>query len=98
MDSGMIGKIEKAKRYAEERERIHFEQFQVTFKGTNGVHRVSYNNGAWNCSCRFFAGRGVCSHTMAMERVLGVMLPPEAIDPCACPPEIPPVRAQAEAA
>jgi hypothetical protein len=25
MDNGMIGKIEKAKRYAEERTRIHFE-------------------------------------------------------------------------
>ena len=25
MDSGMIGKIEKAKQYAQERERFHFE-------------------------------------------------------------------------
>jgi hypothetical protein len=30
MDSGMIGKIEKAKRYAEERERIRFEAFRAT--------------------------------------------------------------------
>lgn len=79
MDSGMIGKIEKAKRYAEEPERISFEQFQVTFRGTNAPHRVVYTNGRWSCTCRFFASRGVCSHTMAMERVLGVMLPPEAV-------------------
>ncbi len=31
MDNGMIGKIEKAKRYAEERERIRFESFRATF-------------------------------------------------------------------
>ncbi len=29
MDSGMIGKIEKAKRYAQERERFHFEALTV---------------------------------------------------------------------
>ena len=81
MDSAMIGKIEKAKRYAEEPERIQFEEFQVTFQGTNAPHTVSYHKGTWRCTCRFFSGRGVCSHTMAMERVLGVMLPPEAIAP-----------------
>ncbi len=81
MDSGMIGKIEKAKRYAQEPERIHFEQFQVTFQGTNGYHTVTFDKGRWGCTCRFFAGRGVCSHTMAMERLLGVMLPPEVMAP-----------------
>ena len=81
MDSGMIGKIQKSKRYAEEPERIRFEQFQVAFKGTNSRHKVSYNQGSWSCTCNFFAGRGVCSHTMAMERLLGVTLPPEAMAP-----------------
>jgi hypothetical protein len=81
MDSGMIGKIEKSRRYAEEPERICFEQFRVTFEGTNSQHRVSYEGGTWTCTCHFFTSRGVCSHTMAMERVLGVMLPPEAIVP-----------------
>ena len=79
MDSGMIGKIQKAKRYAEEPDRICFEQFQVTIEGTNSEHMVSYKQGTWHCTCNFFATRGVCSHTMAMERLLGVMLPPEAI-------------------
>jgi hypothetical protein len=81
MDSGMIGKIQKSKRYAEEPERIRFEQFQVSFRGTNSKHTVSYNDETWKCTCNFFATRGVCSHTMAMERLLGVMLPPEAIAP-----------------
>ena len=78
MDSGMIGKIQKAKRYAEEPDRFCFEQFQVKIQGSNSQHAVTYDSGAWTCTCRFFASRGVCSHTMAMERLLGVMLPPEA--------------------
>jgi hypothetical protein len=81
MDSGMIGKIQKSKFYAEEPERIRFEQFQVTFDGTNSKHEVVYERGNWRCTCNFFATRGVCSHTMAMERLLGVMLPPEAVAP-----------------
>ncbi len=81
MDSGMIGKIQKARFYAEEPERIRFEKFRVTFEGTNSRHTVSYDEATWQCTCGFFANRGVCSHTMAMERLLGVMLPPEAMAP-----------------
>ena len=75
MDYGMIGKIEKAKRYAEERERVQFEQFQATIVGTNNSHRITFDHGEWNCDCDFFTSRGVCSHTMAMERILANMLP-----------------------
>lgn len=76
MDSGMIGKIQKAKQYAEEKDRIEFTQFSVVLRGTNDDHRVTYDNGRWNCQCNFFASHGVCSHTMAMERVLGEMIRP----------------------
>jgi hypothetical protein len=75
MDYGMIGKIEKAKRYAEERERIIFEQFRATFDGENNPHTVEYIDGTWRCDCDFFLTRSVCSHTMAMERILEGMLP-----------------------
>jgi hypothetical protein len=75
MDYGMIGKIEKAKRYAEERERIRFDSFHATFDGENNPHTVHYEQGNWTCDCDFFATRGVCSHTMALERVLEGMLP-----------------------
>lgn len=74
MDYGMIGKIEKARRYAEQTERIQFEQFTVTFNGENNPHTVMYAEGSWHCDCNFFASRGLCSHTMAMERILGQML------------------------
>lgn len=74
MDYGMIGKIEKAKFYAEERERIQFVSFQVNIQGDNSSHRVGYNQGQWNCDCDFFASRGNCAHTMAMEKVLADMV------------------------
>ena len=75
MDYGMIGKIEKAKFYAEERDRIHFESLRATLRGDNdSVHTVSYDNGTWNCDCSFFSTRGVCSHTMAMEKILADMV------------------------
>jgi len=75
MDNGMIGKIEKAKRYAEERERIRFESFRATFDGDNNPHTVEFGSEGWKCDCDFFQRRGVCSHTMALERVLERMLP-----------------------
>ena len=75
MDYGMIGKIEKAKRYAEERERISFEMFRATFEGENNPHTVLYEHGEWTCDCNFFLSRGVCSHSMALERILDGMLP-----------------------
>jgi len=76
MDSGMIGKIQKAKRYAQEFDRITFNEFQVTFKGNHDTYTVTYDGGQWGCGCNFFAKRGVCSHTMALEKILGVMLAP----------------------
>ena len=75
MDYGMIGKIEKAKRYAEERDRICFDQFTVTFDGDNNPHIVRFEENTWSCDCEFFRSRGVCSHTMALERILEGKIP-----------------------
>ncbi len=78
MDSGMIGKIQKAKQYAQERERMQFTRFTVNFQGNHNTYTVEYEEGKWHCECDFFATRGVCSHTMALERVLEGMLPTNA--------------------
>ncbi len=75
MDYGMIGKIEKAKRYAQERERFRFEKFDVTFGGDNNTHRVTFDHGVFHCDCEFFVLRARCSHTMALEQLLDKMLP-----------------------
>ncbi len=74
MDYGMIGKIEKGKLYAEERDRFTFNSFEVQIQGDNNIHVVKYNQGIWNCDCDFFSTRAVCGHTMAMERVLQDMV------------------------
>jgi hypothetical protein len=74
MDSGMIGKIQKAKRYAQERERFHFESFTVTIAGENNTHRAVFTDGKWECDCDFFHGRGICTHTMALEELLKGMI------------------------
>lgn len=75
MDSGMIGKIEKAKRYANQRDRIRVESLTVTITGENNPHTVHFDNGEWQCDCAFFQSRGRCSHTMALEMILEGMLP-----------------------
>ena len=75
MDYGMIGKIEKAKRYASQRDRIKFSSLKVTFEGQNNPHTVGLDNGVWQCDCDFFQTRGRCSHTMAPEIILEDMLP-----------------------
>jgi hypothetical protein len=79
MNSSLIGKIEKAKRYAGERHRLRFRKFAVDFQGENDAHHVSLDQECWHCTCDFFAVRGVCSHTMALERILEGMLPREAL-------------------
>jgi len=79
MQSSLIGKIEKAKRYSQELERITFTEFAVQFRGENDVHLTEYHHGQWHCSCHFFESWGVCSHTMALEKILVNMLPQEAL-------------------
>ena len=74
MDSGLLRKIEKAKRYAEERDRIRIEKLQVTFDGDNNPHVVHFEDGAWHCDCDFFQTRQRCSHTMALEIIFEGMI------------------------
>ena len=81
MNSSVIGKIEKAKRYAQERERIRFASLSVRFHGENGDHNVELSGDHWHCTCDFFAGYGACAHTMALERILDRMLPSEVVSP-----------------
>jgi len=78
MQSSLIGKIEKAKRYAQEKERVKFDDFAIHFHGDNSEHIIQYKDGKWRCTCNFFESWGLCSHTMAIQKILGEMLPDEA--------------------
>ncbi len=81
MQSSLIGKIEKARRYAQEKDRITFTELSVKFRGENDEYLISYADGKWHCTCNFFSSWGMCSHTMAMETILSGMLPQEAMTP-----------------
>ncbi len=75
MDSGMIGKVEKAHRYARERDRLRFTQIAVSVAGDNGTHEVRFDRDRWECSCDFFVHHRACAHSMTLELVLDGMLP-----------------------
>jgi hypothetical protein len=81
VQSSLIGKVQKAKQYAQEPERVRIEQLTAQFRGENGDHRVTYDGAKWDCECHFFAGWGICCHTMAMERILGAMVPTKQVYP-----------------
>ena len=74
MNSSLIGKIEKANRYANEKERVNIHQIKVSLLGDHSTHEVSYESGKWICTCDFFSGYGVCSHTMALQKILDGMI------------------------
>ena len=75
MHSSMIGNIEKASRYAEEQRRFHFNDFSVTLDGDHRKHQVSYSKGIWTCDGEQIEDPSFHPHIMAVERVLGEMLP-----------------------
>ena len=61
MHSSLISKVEKAKRYAEERDRLAFSSFKVTFRGDHNTYELSYNSGDWVCGCPFFQSHDSCT-------------------------------------
>jgi len=70
-------RIVKARQYAEERDkRIRVHEFEIQLHGENADHRITYDGGAWYCTCEEFALRQVCAHVMALEEILG-----DAVDP-----------------
>ena len=81
MNSSMIGKIEKAHRYAREPERIRFSQLTATFHGGHDDYTLRLEDGTWSCTCHTFESHVVgstCSHIMAMQQLLGKMLSDDA--------------------
>ncbi len=75
MHSSVIGKIEKANRYARELDRFQVERISVTVRGDNDTHRVRLDPDGWQCACHAFETFGDCAHVLALQKVLGRMLP-----------------------
>ena len=74
MHSSIIGKIDKARKYAEEKDRVGITSLKATFQGNHNTYSVGFEAGSWHCECRSFLTRGMCSHTMALQRILDEML------------------------
>jgi len=75
--SSLIGKVEKANRYARELDRITIDRLSLTFRGDNDTHAVTLDAGTWHCTCHYFASFGSCVHLLSLQKILGVMLPEE---------------------
>jgi hypothetical protein len=75
VNSSLIGKIDKARRYSQEPERVRFQEFTASFQGDNDRYEVSWGQEGWHCSCDYFAHNELCCHTMALERMLARMMP-----------------------
>ena len=76
IDSGIIGKIEKAKRYAQEPYRFVFTSFSVKISGENNAHEVHFADEKWKCDCDYFRNHGICTHTLSLSNyILKDMVP-----------------------
>jgi hypothetical protein len=79
----VVSDVDKAMRYSEEPDRLRFLEFEVTFRGDNDTHITAYRDGRFACGCEFFHSRGVCGHTMALERVFHGQIEPAQPSPAA---------------
>ena len=81
MYSSLIGMVQKAQNYAQERERVSVSQFGASFRGEHNSYNVTYDQGNWGCSCDHFTAQQLCSHIMAIERMLEGMIPQRTATP-----------------
>lgn len=78
MHSDLIGKIEKARYYAQEPERFAINGLTATFRGGNNDHTLTLASDHWKCDCSAFHLHHICAHVMGMQRLMEVMLSAEA--------------------
>lgn len=78
MQSTVLAKAEKARRYAEEPDRLRITRLEATFEAGGGSHVLAYGADGWACDCEFFGQQRVCQHTEAASRMLDAHLPEDA--------------------
>jgi hypothetical protein len=80
MNSSMIGKIEKAHRYAQEPDRVRINGLTASFHGGHDDYAIRLAAGHWECSCHTYTSHvvGTCAHIMALQQMLAAMLPSDA--------------------
>ena len=78
MHSDLIGKIAKARQYAQEPERILLGNLTARFHGGNNDHTITLTQDHWTCDCSFFRMWQTCAHVMAFQQIFNPMLSPAA--------------------
>lgn len=76
----VVSDVDKASRYAKEPARVRFLAFEAQFEGDHNTYHISYDNGKWECDNPYFQTHRICSHTMAMERLLNGMVKPVSLE------------------
>ena len=74
MNSSLISKIEKAKRYSAEPDRVHFRSLDVSFRGDNSTYAVRLSGDEWSCECDHFVAHSLCAHVMTLQRLFSANL------------------------
>ncbi len=78
MHSDLIGKIEKARHYAQEPQRFTIDSLRATFHGGNHDHTIVLVNENWECDCVACHRHHTCAHIMALQKMLLPMLSEQA--------------------
>ncbi len=78
MHSDLIGKIEKARYYAQEPERFAINALTADLKGENHGHSIALREDTWSCDCGAFQRHHTCSHVMSLQKLLSPMLSEQA--------------------
>lgn len=68
--SQLIQKIEKARRYITEPERLATQGKKLQFQSNHGIRELytnEFNN--WVCNCDFYSEHRICSHVIAVEEI-----------------------------
>ncbi len=74
MDYSMIGKIQKAKEYAQDPSRVTLNSLEAEFRGSNDTYRLTLSAEGWHCTCPGFQKYAICPHIMTLERLFEPML------------------------
>jgi hypothetical protein len=74
MDTSFANKVQKAKEYAAEPERVTFHALTLEFRGDNNSYTISLGPDGWSCTCPGFQKYGICPHIMSIEKLFKPML------------------------
>lgn len=79
MQSSLHGMIDKSHRYADEPQRIQFNELAASVRGDNDNHTVRLKDGRMTCDCDHYGHERICAHVLTVEKVMKGHLPADAV-------------------